>query len=66
VYRLRACLRCPPGLAWKRLGFPTDWVRVLEGHPEGAVALPGYVWLDMGKVCAFPSAALELTDQPPG
>jgi hypothetical protein len=43
--------RCPPGLAWKRPGLPTEWTRVLVEHPEGAKALPGYVWLDTpGKV----------------
>jgi hypothetical protein len=41
----------PPRLAWKRPGLPTDWVRVLERHPAGVVAQPGYVWLEMpGKV----------------
>jgi hypothetical protein len=41
----------PPGLAWKRPGLPTDWVRVLERHPDGAVAQPGDLWLEMpGKV----------------
>jgi hypothetical protein len=37
--------------AWKRPGLPTHWVRVLERHPDGVVAAPGYVWLAMpGKV----------------
>jgi hypothetical protein len=44
-------LVCPPGLAWKRPGLPNDWVRVLERHPDGVAAQPGYVWLEMpGKV----------------
>jgi hypothetical protein len=43
--------RVPPELAWKRPSVPTDWMRVLERHPEGVVAQPGYVWLEMpGKV----------------
>jgi hypothetical protein len=33
--------RCPPRLAWKRPGLPTDWVRVLKRHPEGAKGLSG-------------------------
>jgi hypothetical protein len=52
--------RCPAGLACKRPGLPAPWVRVLERHPEGAVALPGYVWLDMpGKVRHIWEADLE-------
>jgi hypothetical protein len=52
--------RCPPHLAWKRPGLPTSWVRVLERHPEGAEALPGYVWLDMpGKLRHVPRHELE-------
>jgi hypothetical protein len=40
--------------AWKRPGLPKDWVRVLDRHPDGAVAQPGYVWLDMpGKMRLF-------------
>ena len=39
--------RVPPGLAWKRPGLPSDWVRVLERHPDGVPALAGYVWLDL-------------------
>jgi hypothetical protein len=28
-----------------------DWVRVLERHPRGVLAMLGYVWLDVpGKV----------------
>jgi len=58
--------RCPPALAWKRPGLPTEWVRVLEHHPEGDQALPGYVWLDMpGKVRHVPEGALEFTDERP-
>ena len=56
---------CPPGLAWKRPGLPTDWVRVLERHPEGVAALPGHVWLDMpGKVRHVPARELEFTEEP--
>jgi hypothetical protein len=59
--------RCPPRLAWKRPGLPTDWVRVLERHPEGVKGLPGYVWLDMlGKVRSVGAHELEFTDDPPG
>jgi hypothetical protein len=55
--------RVPPRLAWKRPGFPTEWVPVLDRHPEGIVALPGYVWLDMpGKVRAMPESDLEFTE----
>jgi hypothetical protein len=38
--------RCPPRFAWKRPGLPTDWVRVLDRHPEDVEALQGFVWLD--------------------
>ena len=58
--------RCPAHLAWTLPGFPTGWVRVLDQHPEGAQALPGYVWLDMsGKVRHLPSNNLEFTATPP-
>jgi hypothetical protein len=58
--------RCPPGLLWKRPGLPTDWVPVLDQHPEGIAALPGYVWLDMpGKVRHVPERDLEFTEAPP-
>jgi hypothetical protein len=53
--------RVPPGLAWKRPGLPKDWVRVLERHPGGVVAQPGYVWLDVpGKVRHVWAAHLEV------
>lgn len=58
--------RVPPHLAWKRPGLPTAWVRVLEHHPEGVKALPGYVWLDTpGKPLHVPERDLEFTDEPP-
>jgi hypothetical protein len=42
------------------------WVPVLNRHPEGEVALPGYVWLDMpGKVRSVDPHLLEFTDQAP-
>jgi hypothetical protein len=59
--------RVPPRMAWKRPGLPTDWVRVLERHPEGAEAMPGYLWLDIpGKVRRVEEHELELTDDPTG
>ena len=59
--------RVPPGLAWKRPGLPANWVRVLESHPEGAQALPGYVWLDVpGKVLHVEERQLEFTSEQPG
>ena len=58
--------RVRPRLAWKRPGLPADWVLVLERHPEGLVALPGYVWLDMpGKVGHVQERDLEFRDEPP-
>ena len=58
--------RCPPGLAWKRPGLPTDWVRVLDRHPEGVQGLSGYVWLDMlGKVRSVPERDLEFREERP-
>lgn len=36
----------PPGLAWERPSLPSEWVRMLDRHPEGVQALPGYVWLN--------------------
>ncbi len=46
---------------WKRPGLPKDWVRVLKRHPDGAVAQPGYVWLEMpGKVRHVWAAHLEV------
>jgi hypothetical protein len=57
--------RVPPQFAWKRPGLPTGWVRVLERHPEGAVAQEGYVWLDMpGKVRHVGEHELEFTEAP--
>ena len=57
--------RRPPHLAWKRPGLPTDWVRVLDRHPEGIEALPGYVWLDMaGKLRHVAAHELEFADDP--
>jgi hypothetical protein len=48
--------RVPPGQAWKRPGLPTDWVRVLDRHPDPlglarrGLPLPGWCWLDtLGK-----------------
>jgi hypothetical protein len=41
-------------------------VRVLERHPKGVAALPGYVWLDLpGKVRHVRADELEFTGQPP-
>jgi hypothetical protein len=42
------CARVRPELAWKQLGLPTKWTRVLERNPEAMKPdpLPGYVWLD--------------------
>jgi hypothetical protein len=58
--------RVPPALTWKRPGQPTGWGRVLEKRPEGAIAEPGYVCLEMqGKVRHVPARELELTDPPP-
>ena len=52
--------------AWKRPGLPTHWVRVLERHPDGVVAAPGYVWLEMpGKVRHVGAHELEFRDEPP-
>lgn len=57
--------RVQPHLAWKRPGVPTNWVRVLESHPNGIEALPGYVWLDMpGKVRHEREDWLEFTEEP--
>ena len=56
----------PPAFAWKRPGLPTEWTRVLERHPEGVKALPGYVWLDLpGKPLHVAEHQLEFTDVPP-
>ena len=53
-------------VAWKRPWLPTEWVRVLEHHPEGAKTLPGDVWLDMPrKVQAVCEHELEFTEEPP-
>jgi hypothetical protein len=58
--------RVPPRKAWKHPGLPVDWVRVLDRHPEGVEALPGYVWLDMpGKVRHVREIDLEFTVEPP-
>jgi hypothetical protein len=39
--------------------------RVLERHPDGFVAQPGYVWLDTpGKVLAVSTHLLEFTQEP--
>jgi len=39
---------------------------VLERHPEGVEALPGYVWLDvLGKVRHVGEHELEFTDATP-
>jgi hypothetical protein len=58
--------RVPPHLAWKCPGLPTEWVRVLERHPDGIANLQGYVWLDMpGKVRSIGEHELEFTDKPP-
>jgi hypothetical protein len=34
-----------PHLLWKRPGLPRDWVRVLDQHAEGEVALPAPMWI---------------------
>jgi hypothetical protein len=63
---LQRWARVPPGLAWKRPGLPRDWVRVLQKHPEGTVALPGYVWLETsGKVLHAAEHMLEFSDGRP-
>jgi hypothetical protein len=55
--------RVPPGIALKRPGLPTQWVRVLERHPDGVVAQPGYVWLEMpGKVRHVGAHELEFRE----
>jgi hypothetical protein len=42
------------------------WVPALNRHPEGEVALPGYVWLDMpGKVRSVGEHELEFTVEVP-
>jgi hypothetical protein len=47
-------------------GLPTNWVRVLNQHPDGVPGLAGYVWLDMpGKVRHVGEHELEFTDAPP-
>ncbi|MGH7702613.1 MAG: hypothetical protein ACREMO_05940 [Gemmatimonadales bacterium] len=28
--------------------MPADWCPVLERHPDGESALPGYVWVESG------------------
>jgi hypothetical protein len=56
----------PQELAWKRPGLPTEWIRVLERHPKGVEALPGYVWLDAaGKVLHVEAARLEFRNNLP-
>jgi hypothetical protein len=58
--------RVPPGLAWKRPGLPTDWVRVLERHPEGISTVQGWCWLDTSpKVLAVSEHLLEFREDPP-
>jgi hypothetical protein len=58
--------RVRPGLAWKRPWLPTEWVRVLELHPDDAKTLPGDVWLDMPvKVRPIAAHRLEYRDEPP-
>jgi hypothetical protein len=57
--------RVPPALAWKRLGLPTKWTRVLEQNEEAMKPepLPGYVWLDTpGKVLHVPVDAFQFRD----
>jgi hypothetical protein len=57
--------RCRPHLAWKRPGLPTGWVKVLDRHPDGDEALPGYVWLDTRqKVLHASEHELEFTEDP--
>jgi hypothetical protein len=58
--------RVQPLLAWKRPGLPKEWVRVLELHPDGVRAEPGYVWLDTpAKVLHVVERDLEFTEKPP-
>jgi len=39
---------------------------MLERHPEGTKALPGYVWLDIsGRVQHVAEHLLEFTEEPP-
>jgi hypothetical protein len=52
--------RVRPEFAWKHPGVPRDWTPVLEEHPDGVQALPGYVWLDpTGKPLHVREAWLE-------
>jgi hypothetical protein len=58
--------RGKPALLQKRPALPVGWVPVLERHPEGFVALPGYVWLDvLGKVRLVGEHELDFTNEPP-
>jgi hypothetical protein len=60
--------RVPPALAWRHLGLPTTWTRVLERNPEAMSPEPqaGCVWLDtFGKVLHVEAARLEFRNEPP-
>ena len=63
--------RCPPLLAWKRPGIPTEWTPVLERNDDAGISnptgLPGYVWLapPQGKRLHVWAAHLEFRDDPP-
>ena len=53
--------RVPPWIAWKRPGLPATWVRVLDRHPDGVEALPGYVWVATeGKALHVAEGLLEM------
>ncbi len=52
--------RVPPAKAHRFPGLPTDWVRVVDPHPEGLVPLPGYCYIDIpGKIRHVREAHLE-------
>jgi hypothetical protein len=56
----------PPGVAWKRPGLPSEWVHVLERHPDAVEALPGYCWLDVrGRPLHVGEHELEFRNFPP-
>jgi hypothetical protein len=57
-----------PELAWKHVGLPTKWTRVLAHNPEAMKPdpHPGYVWLATpGKVLHADERHLEFTDVAP-
>jgi hypothetical protein len=63
---LQRWARVRPEIAWKWPGLPTNWVKVIERHPEGFANQPGYVWLDMpGKVRSVREQELEIIHNRP-